>query len=97
MRTLRAGATSPPAVAGETRIATFVLGRYCANCHTIDGGGGTEGPDLTRAGEKRDAKWLQTWISDPEAVDDEAQMPSFGERLSPEELSAVSNYLAARR
>jgi ubiquinol-cytochrome c reductase cytochrome b subunit len=97
MRTLRAGATSPPAVAGETRIATFVLGRYCANCHTIDGGGGNEGPDLTRAGEKRDAKWLQTWISDPEAVDDEAQMPSFGERLSPEELSAVSNYLAARK
>jgi ubiquinol-cytochrome c reductase cytochrome b subunit len=97
MRTLRAGGTSPPAVAGEARVATFVLGRYCANCHVVDGAGGSEGPDLTHAGRKRDARWLHQWISDPEAVDPDAQMPSFGDRLTPEELTAVSNYLAARK
>lgn len=97
MRTIRAGGTSPPVVEGERRVATFVIGRYCANCHSIDGAGGDQGPDLTRAGAKRDAKWLHAWITDPEAVDDTAEMPSFGERLSPEELTAVSNYLAARK
>jgi ubiquinol-cytochrome c reductase cytochrome b subunit len=97
MRTVRAGGTSPPAVEGEARVATFVLGRYCANCHIVDGAGGTEGPDLTHAGAKRDARWLQQWIADPEAVDPDAQMPSFGERLTPEELIAVTNYLAARK
>jgi ubiquinol-cytochrome c reductase cytochrome b subunit len=97
MRTLRAGGTSPPPIEGEGRVATFVLGRYCANCHVVDGAGGTEGPDLTHAGAKRDAMWLQQWIADPEAVDPDAQMPSFGDRLTPDELTAVSNYLAARK
>ncbi|MGB2716336.1 MAG: cytochrome b N-terminal domain-containing protein [Vicinamibacterales bacterium] len=97
MRTLRAGGTSPPTLEGDARIATFVIGRYCANCHVIDGSGGNEGPDLTHAGAKRDAKWLHAWISDPEAVDDKAEMPSFGERLSQEELTVLANYLAARK
>ena len=97
MRTIRAGGGTPPNVDGEARVATFVLGRYCANCHMVDGGGGHEGPDLTRAGAERDAKWLREWIIDPEAVDPTAAMPSFGDRLTPEELTAVTNYLAARK
>ena len=52
---------------------------------------------MTHAGAERDAKWLHAWISDPEAVDDTAEMPSFGERLSQEELTALSNYLAGRK
>ena len=31
----------------------------------IDGEGVKQGPDLTRAGEKRDAKWLREWIAIP--------------------------------
>ena len=56
-----------------------------------------QGPDLTRAGEKRDAKWLHEWISDPEAVDELADMPAFNDKLTPEELTAIANYLAARK
>ena len=63
----------------------------------IDGEGVKQGPDLTRAGEKRDAKWLREWISDPAAVDDLADMPAFNDRLTPEELTAIANYLAARK
>ena len=77
--------------------AILVLGRWCAGCHIIDGEGVKQGPDLTRAGEKRDAKWLHEWISDPAAVDDLADMPAFNDRLKPEELAAVANYLAARK
>ena len=97
MRRIRAGGGTPPALSGETRTATFVFGRYCANCHVIDREGGNEGPDLTRAGEKRDVKWLHDWISDPEAVDVLANMPGFGDRLTPEEMTAISNFLAARK
>jgi ubiquinol-cytochrome c reductase cytochrome b subunit len=96
LRKVRAGGDAP-AVTGEMRTVSLVYGRYCANCHTMDGEGGNQGPDLTRAGEKRDAKWLREWISDPEAVDELADMPAFGDRLTPEELTAIANYLAGRK
>ena len=97
MRKIRAGGGPPPAQSAEARTATLVLGRYCANCHMIDGEGGNEGPDLTRAGKEHDVKWLHEWISDPEAMDPLANMPAFGDRLTPEELTAISNFLAARK
>jgi ubiquinol-cytochrome c reductase cytochrome b subunit len=97
MRKIRAGGGSPPALGAEMRTATLVYGRYCANCHVIDGEGGNQGPDLTHAGEKRDARWLRDWITDPEAIDELTDMPAFGDRLTPEELTAIANFLAARK
>ena len=97
MRKLRAGGGTPPPLAGETQTATLVFGRHCANCHVIEGEGGNTGPDLTRAGEKRDAAWLREWIADPEAIEPTADMPAFGDRLTPEELTTIANFLAARK
>jgi mono/diheme cytochrome c family protein len=96
MHKVRAGGGAP-AIEGETRTAILVYGRWCGNCHVIDGEGVKQGPDLTRAGEKRDTKWLREWISDPEAVDELADMPAFNDKLSEEELTAIANYLAARK
>jgi ubiquinol-cytochrome c reductase cytochrome b subunit len=96
MQKLHAGGV-PPEPAGEARTAILVLGRWCGSCHIIDGEGAKQGPELTRAGEKRDAKWLRDWISDPAAIDDLADMPPFNDRLKPEELDAIANYLAARK
>jgi len=96
MHKVRAGGIAPD-IAGETRTAILVYGRWCGNCHIIDGEGVKQGPELTRAGEKRDAKWLREWISDPEAVDELADMPAFNDKLTPEELTAIANYLAARK
>jgi ubiquinol-cytochrome c reductase cytochrome b subunit len=93
---VRAGGHAPEPT-GETRVAVLVLGRWCGSCHVIDGEGVKQGPDLTRAGEKRDAKWLREWISDPAAVDELADMPPFNDRQQPEELTAIANYLAARK
>ena len=81
MHKVRAGGIAPD-IAGETRTAILVYGRWCGNCHIIDGEGVKQGPDLTRAGEKRDAKWLREWISDPEAVDELADMPAFNDKLT---------------
>ena len=91
------GGGMPPEVNGEPRLAILVYGRFCGNCHMIDGEGVKQGPDLTHAGEKRDAKWLREWITDPAAVDDLADMPAFNDKLTPEELTAISNYLASRK
>jgi ubiquinol-cytochrome c reductase cytochrome b subunit len=97
LRKVRAGGTPPSMISPELRTASLVYGRYCANCHMMDGEGGDQGPDLTRAGEKRDASWLRDWISDPEAIDELADMPAFGDRLTAEELTAIANYLSSRR
>ena len=70
---------------------------YCATCHMIDGEGGSSAPDLSHVGAARDAKWLREWITDPETVDPFATMPPFGGVLSDAEMTAIVNYLAARK
>lgn len=97
LRKVRAGGTAPSNVGPELRTAALVYGRWCANCHTIDGEGGNQGPDLTHAGKERDEQWLYDWISDPEAMDELADMPAFVDRLTSEELRAIARYLAGRR
>jgi mono/diheme cytochrome c family protein len=63
----------------------------------FEGEGGDQGPDLTHAGKERDAQWLREWIADPEAMDELADMPAFIDRLTPEELTAIADYLATRK
>ena len=54
---VRAGGVAPSTV--EHKQGIVVYGAWCARCHIIDGEGVKTGPDLTRIGEKRDAKWLR--------------------------------------
>jgi ubiquinol-cytochrome c reductase cytochrome b subunit len=86
-----------PGFAPEIETAATIFARYCVGCHTVDGDGGTDGPDLSRAGSEHDVATLRRWIADPEAVDPDAEMPSFEKRLSAAELDAIANYLASRR
>ncbi len=37
----------------------------CIGCHTINGTGGSVGPDLSHEGGKRSLGWIKTQISDP--------------------------------
>jgi ubiquinol-cytochrome c reductase cytochrome b subunit len=87
----------PPQWSAEARDASVVFARHCIGCHTIDGDGGTDGPDLSRAGRKHGFDWLRSWIARPEAVKSDAEMPAFDEKLSPNELDRVARFLAARR
>jgi ubiquinol-cytochrome c reductase cytochrome b subunit len=96
MRRIRAGSV-PPDVSAQVQAAAAVFGRYCANCHMMDGEGGAAGPDLSREGTRHDAAWLKTWIMDPSAVDPAANMPPFGERLSEDQLTAIASYLSSRK
>src|SRR5690606_38578222 len=96
MAKVRTGAQYP-SIDKETRVASLVIGQYCASCHMIDGEGGSAGPDLTHTGATRDAMWLKEWIADPSLIDPAANMPPFGDRLSEEELTLLANYLAGRK
>jgi ubiquinol-cytochrome c reductase cytochrome b subunit len=81
----------------QLEIAARIFARYCVGCHVIDGDGGSEGPDLSHEGSKHDLDTLRRWITDPEAVDPKADMPAFGDRLTPEELEAIARHIASRR
>jgi ubiquinol-cytochrome c reductase cytochrome b subunit len=97
MRRLRAGSTGPE-VNGDVKLASRVFATRCANCHRVDGeGDGSAGGDLSHIGREKDAKWLREWISDPSLMDEDVDMPAFGERLSEEEMTAIVNFLAAHR
>ena len=86
-----------PGFERPVEVASTVFARYCVGCHKLDGDGGAEGPDLTRAGAKHELDALRLWIADPESVNPEAEMPAFRRRLAPAELDAIAGYLAARK
>ncbi len=93
----RASRSRYPGYPAHTEAASMIFARYCIGCHKIEGDGGTEGPDLTHEGSKHDVATLRKWIYDPEEVDPKADMPSFGDRLTSEQLDTISAYLAARK
>ena len=86
-----------PGFPPNVEMASAIFARYCIGCHTLDGDGGTDGPDLSRIGSKHDAAALRVWIADPEAVKPEADMPAFADRLSEQQLNTIAEFLAVRR
>lgn len=87
----------PPAPARDVVLPAQIFARHCIGCHTIDGDGGTDGPNLSHVGLERDRGWLRRWIARPENVDPDAEMPPFDRKLKPEELDAIAAFLARRR
>jgi mono/diheme cytochrome c family protein len=96
MEKVRVGAPVPQ-VSEQMRTVSVILGRYCANCHMIDGDGASSAPDLSRAGASRDREWLHQWITSPEDVDPFASMPAFGGALTADEMNALVDYLSRRK
>lgn len=80
------------------------MAKACAGCHTIRGtqAAGTPGPDLTHVGGRRTIAAglfettrgsLAAWIADPQTLKPGNNMPLVP--LTPDELRAVSAYLAS--
>jgi mono/diheme cytochrome c family protein len=96
LRRIRAGATLP-ALADDTRLAAVAFSTSCVGCHKIAGEGGESAPDLSHIGARRDAAAIKRIIRDPTTDYPDTMMPSFGERLSEQQITALAEYLARRR
>ncbi len=76
----------------------------CIRCHTINGRGGTIGPDLSRVGSKRSFSWIVTQIAAPSTHFKRGStatingktypviMPNY-ERMPKSEVITISRYL----
>ena len=86
-----------PEVNAAERLAALTYAETCVVCHRISGDGGTMGPDLTRVGARRDRASLWSVIEDASEVFGGTDMPTFKDRLTPEQIGALVKYLEARR
>ena len=82
---------------GVSGMALSTFATSCAKCHTLDGAGGDNGPDLTHVGSRRDEASIAGQIEDPSAANPESDMPRFKGKLTAEEISALARYLASRK
>jgi mono/diheme cytochrome c family protein len=89
--------STPPQVDAGTTHIYKLLSSHCLNCHLVDGVGGKEGPDLTAAGKKLDLSAIEQRIIDPTMIDPAAEMPAFGEKISPEDIRLLAAWLANRK
>jgi cytochrome c oxidase subunit II len=99
----RQAAAKPADEETAAGLQTF-LAKPCAACHTVRGtaAAGTTGPDLTHVGSRRTIAAglfettrgsLAAWIADPQTTKPGNNMPMVP--LTPDELRAVSAYLAS--
>jgi cbb3-type cytochrome oxidase cytochrome c subunit len=63
----------------------------------MSGEGGSVGPDLTHIGARRTPDELRDVIEDASQFFGESTMPTFKNRLTPEQIGALVNHLASRR
>jgi ubiquinol-cytochrome c reductase cytochrome b subunit len=90
-------ASAPPATSPETRQIALLMTRHCLTCHTVDGVGGKDGPELSHVAGKLAAGVIRQHIDDPKSLDPDAKMPSFATKLTQDEINAIVTWLAAKR
>jgi mono/diheme cytochrome c family protein len=96
LRRLHAGMRQPE-ITNQERLAASTYARTCVVCHKISGEGGTVGPDLSLVGRRRSADEIRQVIEDASMVYGDSVMPAFRDRLAPEQIAALSMYLASRQ
>jgi mono/diheme cytochrome c family protein len=99
------GPAAPPGVQGDppSSPASVQKGKDlfdtlgCMGCHTVNGQGGTVGPNLSHEGDQgRSRQWLETQIRHPRTYDPQTLMPSY-DNLSDEQVSSLVDYLLSLR
>jgi mono/diheme cytochrome c family protein len=78
----------------HSRAKQLIEEYKCRECHTLHGKGGAVGPNLTNVGSRRDREYIHLQIKNPKSHNPNTAMPSFGDRLSAQDLDALTDYLA---
>ena len=81
------GTTTGPVAQG----ATLFYQKGCQNCHTVDGQGGTRGPNLSAVGNRLTTDQMTIRI-----LNGGTNMPAYAGTLSPDELDALVAFLHSR-
>jgi ubiquinol-cytochrome c reductase cytochrome b subunit len=89
--------TPPPALDPSSQALMTLVNRHCLKCHRVDGVGGTEGPDLSHAGHKLDASKIARRIANPKSVKADSEMTAFADKMSPQEIQAIADWLALKK
>ncbi|MEW6109301.1 MAG: c-type cytochrome [Nitrospirota bacterium] len=64
----------------------------CSSCHTINGIGGTTGPELTHVGSNRERGWFYGHFRNPSEYVPNSAMPSYG-HVSEQDLNDLTDYM----
>ncbi|MDH4161630.1 MAG: c-type cytochrome [Nitrospirota bacterium] len=81
--------------AQQTRGQQVYQSQGCSNCHSINGIGGTSGPDLTKVGAAgKDAEWHMKHLKDPNSLVPGSAMPPYPS-LSDSDLKELAAYLVS--
>ena len=85
----------PPLSAFSKRKAEILLKEQlpCLGCHTLNGEGGSIGPDLTTVRERRSALYIQAIVANPQGTVPGAAMPRI--RMPDATRALVVRYLAS--
>ncbi len=80
--TLMPIAVPAPGAAGAGAVAAAldrpqIFNQLCIACHSLGGQGGAVGPALDGVGARRDAAYLQQWLTNPPGVKPDARMPKL--------------------
>jgi mono/diheme cytochrome c family protein len=78
----------------ESRGARLFWNNRCKECHTINGKGGSTGPNLTYVGAKRSRDYMVQQIKDPKSHNPNTDMPSFRDKLSDQDIGDLADYLS---
>jgi mono/diheme cytochrome c family protein len=98
-----AGAAAPANAAAqagssqEFAAGKDVFANHCVRCHTVGAAGDPRKKPLDKAGSdpSHTVEWFMAFIADPKSQKPGTKMPAFGEKLNPQELQAVADYMAS--
>jgi mono/diheme cytochrome c family protein len=85
------------AVAGcemNSRGAQLFRKGRCKECHTINGKGGSAGPNLTFVGNRRSREYIIEQIKNPKSHNPDSEMPSFNTTLPEQDINDLADYLS---
>jgi mono/diheme cytochrome c family protein len=90
----------PDGAPAEVREGFLAFRRHCSHCHTVNGEGGSIGPELlgpTALVAARDPAWLRRWIDEPSQFLPNARMPALNPALPDRDatIDAIVMYLRA--
>jgi mono/diheme cytochrome c family protein len=77
----------------EPRGALLFKNKNCIECHTINGKGGSVGPNLTYVGQRRSRSYIIEQMINPKSHNANTAMPSFA-HFPEKDINDLADYLS---